>query len=349
MASRRIDPYEELEEWSAAYEIGEDFAADSGESNSPSDEQFDSLWQAQMAHVREAGEPLDAEQAPVDDSAPVENRVLFIEDDEFAAIDYIPSLRANGFDVLYIKNADEALEVAKSDRHFRAVVIDIRMHHGKFFGAFETVRGLKTGVLLAGELIQHIPEAIFVALTNSRSPDDAEWFEAHEGFGFAIKGDTPPGKFTRLLKRLVFNERPRPFIVHGHDYKALYELKDYLEKALKFKSPIILKDEPTKGKTVIQKLEKYVDEADIIFALFTPDDMVAAPGGQGNSARARQNVIYELGFFHARLGRESGKVIILYKSGVEFPSDLSGVVPIDISGGISAADEEIRRELREYL
>lgn len=59
--------------------------------------------------------------------------------------------------------------------------------------------------------------------------------------------------------------------------------------------------------------------------LFTPDD-VGHPAGKVKEAkpRARQNVVLELGFFMAALGRE--RVCVLYKSGVEVPSDYSGVL-----------------------
>jgi predicted nucleotide-binding protein len=40
--------------------------------------------------------------------------------------------------------------------------------------------------------------------------------------------------------------------------------------------------------------------------------------------RARQNVIFELGFFYGKLGRK--KVCAILKEGVEFPSDISGVI-----------------------
>ena len=50
------------------------------------------------------------------------------------------------------------------------------------------------------------------------------------------------------------------------------------------------------------------------------------------AGRARQNVVYELGWFHGRLGR--GKVIALLSDEVEKPSDLDGVLylPLDPFG-----------------
>jgi predicted nucleotide-binding protein len=65
--------------------------------------------------------------------------------------------------------------------------------------------------------------------------------------------------------------------------------------------------------------------------------------------RARPNVLFEAGYFYGRLQRTSGKVIFLVKGDIELPSDVSGIVYIDISRGIQKAAEEIRRELAEWL
>ena len=46
----------------------------------------------------------------------------------------------------------------------------------------------------------------------------------------------------------------------------------------------------------------------------------------------------------SRLGRKN--VICLYKSGVELPSDLDGLVTIHVGDEIRDKAEEIRRELR---
>lgn len=49
--------------------------------------------------------------------------------------------------------------------------------------------------------------------------------------------------------------------------------------------------------------------------------------------RARQNVVFELGYFIGRLGRN--RVCALYREGVEIPSDYSGVlyIKLDEAGG----------------
>ena len=59
--------------------------------------------------------------------------------------------------------------------------------------------------------------------------------------------------------------------------------------------------------------------------------------------RARQNVIFEMGYFLAMLGRKSGRIFLLHQGALELPSDLSGVIYIDITNGIESAGELIRK------
>lgn len=357
MSAEEAGKIEDSGEFDTAQEIGEEFAA--LETLAPSTEQFDDLWQAQLDFIKRNGKPPEEEeddesstssvQTPVEgEPVLLKRNILLVEDDSYVAQDYGKFIEALDFKVSYAYTVDDALRIAKEFRHFDAAVIDIKMSNGEFFGDFETVAGHKTGIFLARELIQHLPDTIFVALTRSEDMSDAAWFEAHEGFAFIIKKDSPPKKFSEYLIRKIMKQKeiPNIFIVHGHDYQAALDLKNYLQNVLKLPEPIILKEKASKGMTVIEKLEHYAEATDIVFALFTPDDVIDS---SSNQARSRQNVIFEFGFFLGRLGRRSGKVFLLYKKGVEIPSDLTGVIYIDISNGVQAAGEEIRRELEDYL
>jgi predicted nucleotide-binding protein len=123
----------------------------------------------------------------------------------------------------------------------------------------------------------------------------------------------------------------RVFLVHGHDEKILHESARFLEKLQQ--DIVILREQPNKGRTIIEKFEDY---ADVGFAivLLTADDRggKAANPYEEQKRRARQNVILELGYFLGRLGRN--RVCALFAPGVEIPSDYSGVlyVPLDDQG-----------------
>jgi predicted nucleotide-binding protein len=44
----------------------------------------------------------------------------------------------------------------------------------------------------------------------------------------------------------------RTFIVHGHDPQSALELKDYLQNTLDLGEPVVLRQTPSAGKTIIE-------------------------------------------------------------------------------------------------
>lgn len=114
------------------------------------------------------------------------------------------------------------------------------------------------------------------------------------------------------------------FIVHGRDDGIKNEVARFLEKAgLK---PIILHECPNEGMTVIEKFEKY-SNVNFAIVLLTPDDKGGLNETPFNEKlRARQNVIFELGYFCGKLGRN--KVVAIIKDEVEQPSDIVGITYI---------------------
>jgi predicted nucleotide-binding protein len=170
------------------------------------------------------------------------------------------------------------------------------------------------------------------------------------------------------------------FIVHGRDYKPVKELKTILKKL--GLTPIVLHEQPSRGRTVVEKLEKYSDVG-YAFIILTPDDIGASRYlGRSDLAilgnqelvenaviskemrfkgpfswkkgfmilfpsfmkmRARQNVVLEFGFFMGLLGRD--RVCCLYKGDIELPSDMHGIVPIPFEESVNQAKDEIIKEL----
>jgi len=117
------------------------------------------------------------------------------------------------------------------------------------------------------------------------------------------------------------------FLVHGHDELALHETARFLEKLKQ--EVVILREQPNHGRTIVEKFEDY---ADVGFALIllTPDDSGGSKAVpiERQLPRARQNVIFEFGYFIGRLGRN--RVCALYRSGVEIPSDYAGVLYVEL-------------------
>jgi predicted nucleotide-binding protein len=177
----------------------------------------------------------------------------------------------------------------------------------------------------------------------------------------------------------LYLKNDKVFIVHGTDRTSLAELKTLLVNAgLK---PIILHEQPSKGMTLIEKLEKYSD-VDYAFVLLTPDDnglgkidlleflnrffnktftsmdeinISVANMGDVNAVsflhkmfamfknRARQNVVLEFGYFIGRLGRS--RVCCLYTGDIELPSDMQGICYLHFTNSVNEVKETIFKEL----
>jgi predicted nucleotide-binding protein len=117
------------------------------------------------------------------------------------------------------------------------------------------------------------------------------------------------------------------FIVHGRDDGPKETVARFLER-LGLKATI-LHEEINRGRTIIEKFE---DHADVQFAIviLTPDDLgrFAAEADAVLEPRARQNVVFEMGYFIGRIGRHC--VFPLKVGAVQIPSDYSGVAYTDM-------------------
>lgn len=105
----------------------------------------------------------------------------------------------------------------------------------------------------------------------------------------------------------------------------------------------ILHEQPNKGATIIEKLERHAD-AGFAIVLLSPDDMGRARAGKKDRPRARQNVILEMGMFIGLLGRS--RVCVLHRGEVELPSDIHGVIYIPYADNISSVATELMREMK---
>lgn len=147
---------------------------------------------------------------------------------------------------------------------------------------------------------------------------------------------------TRTNKPVPRNKR-KVFIVHGRDNEAKQEVARFLTGL--GLEPIILHEQASSGMTIIEKIERYANDADFALVLYTPCDLGRGALETKTPARnrARQNVVFEHGYLMAKLGREN--VCALVKGEIETPNDISGVVyvQLDSYGGWK---NEISKELR---
>lgn len=139
----------------------------------------------------------------------------------------------------------------------------------------------------------------------------------------------------------VAQSNRKVFVVHGHDDYAKEMMARFLEKN-DFEA-IVLHEQASGNKTIIEKIEHYADVGFAII-LLTPDDMGKSKNADNYQPRARQNVILELGYFMGKLGRNK---VCAFKSGdLEIPTDFSGVIwnPLDNAG---AWKQILSKELSE--
>ena len=166
-----------------------------------------------------------------------------------------------------------------------------------------------------------------------------------EGLAVRLADETPPKDLSgshATASAPPIHLTKKVFVVHGHDNEAKETVARFIER-LRL-SPVILHEQPNSGRTIIEKFEVF---SDVGFAvvLLTPDD-IGAPSSQPKNlkARARQNVILELGYFMGKLSRF--RVCALYKQGVEIPSDYQGVLYIELDPA-GAWKKKLAQELVE--
>ena len=227
-------------------------------------------------------------------------------------------LAQEGYHIITAANPTEArkkLEHAYVD----LVILDIRLTNE------EDEKDL-SGLMLAREVARTVPKIILTGFPSYDYVREA-LKPSLEGLSAAVDFVAKQEGPDALLRAVQTALRRREvFVVHGHDEAARETLARFVEK-LGLRA-IILREQPNGGRAIIEKFE---DHADVGFAivLLTPDDvggMQASP--QQLHPRARQNVIFELGYFIGKLGR--AKVAALYKEGVEIPSDYYGVLFISL-------------------
>lgn len=115
------------------------------------------------------------------------------------------------------------------------------------------------------------------------------------------------------------------FIVHGHNNEIKVNVARTVERL--GLEAIILHEQANSGKTIIEKFEEY-SEVPFAIILLTDDDLGKSKKDDNLNSRARQNVLLELGYFIGKLTRN--KVCPLYVPGVELPSDLLGLLYIEL-------------------
>lgn len=250
-------------------------------------------------------------------------RILLADNDAESLASYGGLLESEGYEVVRCPSVDEArrkLEQQKLD----LAVLDLRLVDDK---DPDDMSGL--------DLADRIGGAIPIIILSSKPSSEAllrleslRIEEADSAVYFVPKGKMADRLLQAIQRALI----PRIFVVHGHDDEARLRMVDFL-KTVKLQ-PVVLRDQPGGGRTIIEKFEEY---SNVCFAvvLLTPDD-VGKIRARGNKLkpRARQNVILELGFFLGALGRSRVAIVSKQaKEQIEIPSDYAGIQYITMDPG----------------
>jgi CheY-like chemotaxis protein len=268
--------------------------------------------------------------------------ILLIENDADQAKSVADHLKIYGaFQVYQAGTVQQALSIAKQFPTVRFVAMDMGLPDNDDPASYSEL----SGIVLLRELSQALPKAkIYIKSGLPITGTAKDFINAYSKSVVRVGGEWKP---TEILEKANFaysegGMQPSIFIVHGHASDALAALVSLVKDDLRLGEPTVIKDKPESGRVIIEKFEEYAQRADLVFALLTPDD--ATDTGR----RARQNVIFEIGYFTAALGRKSGKVILLCHKGTEKPSDMDGLLTIDISDGVRKAAGRIREELKGW-
>jgi CheY-like chemotaxis protein len=276
---------------------------------------------------------------------------IVIIDDDLAMDLLAEHLRFHGHKTLRMESTTDAIQNSEAIAVADLVILDIIMPWPECRDARSLSGNNTAGMEVWTELRKRRKDLPIIVYSATQDAAIIAALEDDECSRFVPKWSSPSMKeFVRIIHGILglTNEHPQPqaFIVHGHNETLKLSLKNYLQNTLRLPEPIILHEQPSVGRALMEKFEDYAAIAAIVFVLLTPDDQMAgAHQTDDEKRRARQNVIFEMGYFLGTLGRKSGRVVLLHQAPLELPSDISGLEYIDISQGIEAAGEKIRREI----
>jgi len=143
------------------------------------------------------------------------------------------------------------------------------------------------------------------------------------------------------MQEATTSSRPKAFIAHGGETKALEKLKSFLD-ALGIE-PLIVEEQAIEGRLTESQVEHYLQQADCGIVLATKGGIIDIENG---TQHPRLNVIDELGRLRESL---PNKTILLLEREIHLPSNVSGIVHISFpQNSIEKAFTKIAKELAKF-
>lgn len=164
---------------------------------------------------------------------------------------------------------------------------------------------------------------------------------------------TIQGKNTEEIKSILVSgdnstviNNKNVFVVYGHDIVSRTQLEAMLRRW--DLEPLILDQLESSGKTIIEKLEEFMPQAQFGIVLATPDDEGYAKGHEENKKyRVRQNVVLEMGMLLSQLGRSKVAILLKNTEDMEKPSDINGLIYIPFTDNVEETKVGLAKELNK--
>jgi len=201
--------------------------------------------------------------------------LLWVEDDPFVLSDYKTLLEDQRYVVIGATSVKEAKTALRNRRGaVDLAIVDVRMKVDNKVPTNDsdselTKGGHESGLVLARWIRQRYPRVRIVGFSAYANDETRRWFEDYCN-GFRSKSETfnTVGELTNWIEKAINPRRctkvsRRVFIVHGQDEKAKYELKNYLQNTLNMGMPMILHEQPSLGRTLIEKFEEEAQDVDL--------------------------------------------------------------------------------------
>lgn len=222
----------------------------------------------------------------------------------------------------------------------------------KFYGSFEQLKDRLLPLNLDGEW-QEQPNKVWKF--KCRDKAGLLWSETKGTVWF---DGAPPAKtgLQAKVEAILMDGVATPpsgtdttiFVVHGRDETVRDQLELILHRL--GLEPYVLQVTGGGGDTLIEALEKMIGktaQSSFGIVLATPDDVgyLKADGAADAKARARQNVIMEMGMLLSSLTRR--RCAILTKGYVELPSNMGGVITIPFNDHVKEAVPKLVQRLQD--
>lgn len=281
----------------------------------------------------------------------IRKRIIVVNDDDSLQHDITRLLKGQGYELIRIDDSEEAQDkILSGAADFLFLNFDI---------------GIQTNLKSGGSVFLqylHLKKVSIPTVVVSRQTAPVHAFVA--GFDFVRRVverdildvslrticeafEQPPslGKisFPKNFRNDRNSDNPEIFIIHGREHRHRKRVVGLLESL--GVRPIYLEGEPLNGQVIIESIERHAEQSVFAISLFSGDDVGRLSSQpRGLRKRARQNVVFETGIFIGKLSRS--RVVILREDDVEVPSDLHGVLTLNLSSDDATLKLRLIQELQ---